>query len=119
MTTPPTTLYERIRAELARRTAVANAAQPLNWSAFGVRTGTPSPNDTAWITFLLTHDPADALRRYAGELEVLERHPTRTMALAESAPSIAQPNLCWRCNVAYPCPEIRSLASRLGVSVDG
>ena len=61
MTTPPTTLHERLAAELTRRTAVANAATP----------GPPSA-------------------------------------------------LCLGCAAEeYPCPEIRSLASRLGVSVDG
>lgn len=64
------------------------------------------------------HDPADAIRRYEGELEVLERHQSRAMALGQSAPSVAQPKLCWRCNVEYPCADLTSLAHRLGVSVD-
>jgi hypothetical protein len=106
-------LHARLKAHIDAGLAIAKAAadDPPPWKL----------NDWAsrpYVAHMRLHDPADALRRYAGELEVLERHPTRAMALAESAPSIAQPNLCWRCNVAYPCPEIRSLASRLGVSVD-
>jgi len=134
MTTPPTTLHERLAAELARRTAAANAA------------GTPPPDPAAdWqveptpikdvyrvvdgdgslvadvlvgeelAAHIALHDPADALRRYAGELEVLERHapvPPR------ADDPWAMPD-CTACKSWWPCPEIRSLASRLGVSVDG
>jgi hypothetical protein len=44
------------------------------------------------------HDPADAIARYTGELEVLERH------LPTCRPEI--------------CVELKSLAARLGVNVD-
>ena len=114
MTTTPTTLHDTLRAELDRRLAVARAAEPLNWSAFGVRTGTPSPNDSAWISFLLAHDPADAIRRYVGELEVLERHAPCACDLAAEHPHCRT----HRCPASegHLCAEIRSLASRLGVS---
>jgi hypothetical protein len=136
MTTPPTTLHERLAAELARRTAVANAATSGPWTNAdpmardGVfaeavdgfvadcgyeRMGPFAVHNAAHIAL---HDPADALRRYAGELEVLERHaPTGNETGVWCAhclwlPGRDQPRL-------YPCPEIKSLASRLGVSVDG
>jgi len=135
MTTPPTTLYERIRAELARRTAVANAATPGPWTArpyvYGpVEEGWGSPSNFEIVALsgtvvhhyphegggiygdadaahIALHDPADALRRYAGELEVLERHWQNGGAC----------EACWRVTsdategVPWLCPEIRSLGS--------
>jgi hypothetical protein len=130
MTTPPTTLHERIQAELDRRTAVANAATPGPWTVRGIgdfgwavhfEGGMPRGIETEDnkqgrddADFIALHDPADALRRYAGELEVLERHALWSTDLQRG---------CDYCRFdqypEWPCPEIRSLASRLGVSVDG
>lgn len=83
------------------------------------RSGYSPKDDMAHIAL---HDPADALRRYAGELEVLDRHAPKVR------PSSGRV-WCVACNektdvnlygeVPWPCPEIRSLASRLRVSVDG
>jgi hypothetical protein len=119
-------LHKRIRAELDRRTAVANAAEadaPSPW-----RYGIASPRydaimgrDKRWVltfahhyepsTFVVAfaelHDPADALRRYAGELEVLERHH----------PIIGDSEYCaGHLDLRLTdCPELKSLASRLGI----
>jgi len=133
-----TTLHERIRAELDRRTAVANAAShggTGEWSrpdpdhSYGriedenghlvvYDEGSPTESEAEHIAL---HDPADALRRYAGELEVLERH----------APG--PDDTGWYCRwcyagisqetgadefLPYPCDEVRSLASRLGIMVE-
>lgn len=67
--------------------------------------------------YLALHDPADAVRRYEGELGVLERH----------RPAEDMPSLCTWCMsgtggddldyLPWPCLEITSLARRLGVSV--
>jgi uncharacterized protein DUF6221 len=64
------------------------------------------------------HDPADAIRRYAGELEVLERHTELPDSWGSCATCLVE-DARGSSMVAWPCPEIRSLASRLGVSVDG
>lgn len=134
-------LHERLLAELDRRTALANAATPGPWRAnhYGIESEVWSPElhrvvgrptlevlqsyvtsgrntyANADASHIALHDPADALRRYAGELEVLERH----------FPAADQPDQCRWCYAGgqdeylpWPCPEIRSLASRLGVSVD-
>lgn len=54
------------------------------------------------------HDPADAIRRYEGELQVLKRHqPT-----GEALPA------CEWCCQSWVCSDVRSLAHRLGVSVE-
>jgi hypothetical protein len=133
-----TTLHERIAAELTQQLAVANAATEatskltgwINWPGGSQRQiglcfddrDDPAaivylerPQAEAFLVVLGLGDPADALRRYAGELEVLERH----------FPAADQPGQCRWCYAGgqdeylpWPCPEIRSLASRLGVSVD-
>jgi hypothetical protein len=128
-----TDLHARLKAELDRRLAVAGAAEadaPSPW-----RYGIASPRYDAimdrtrsWTftfahhyepsTFVVAHvelhDPADAIRRYTGELEVLERHmPTdrdkwRYGIVCSGCPNDA---------VTYPCNETRDLAFRLGVSL--
>jgi len=154
MTTPPTTLHERLAAELTRRTAVANAA------------GTPPPPDPAadWqaeatpikdvyrvvdgdgslvadmlvgeelAAHIALHDSADALRRYAGELDVLERHAIvwRDIGWLEDGDErYEELPVCGRCVPKHShfrtraevpvgaCDETKGVASRLGVSVDG
>ncbi len=146
MTTPPTTLHERIAAELDRRTAVANSADGADWTLveraeYGPKVGEwmREVNHQVWhcddeqdgcpdaargwiaeARHIALHDPADALRRYAGELEVLERHALSTDA---SQHIFCEPDCqggdCTWCKISYPCPDLLSLASRLGVSVDG
>lgn len=141
MTTPPTTLHDRLRAELDRRLAVARAATPGPWRVDPTATVVPHlrhwngpgssgvcaaeleliwrgvvANEDAWHIAL--HDPADAIRRYVGELEVLERHNGYVIPAGHGHYS-GRPN-CNVCNgMEWPCREIRSLASRLGVNVDG
>jgi len=145
-----TTLHERIRAELDRRTAVARAAgdqygpcwlitrvppytDPLVLAGDGGgdelrAAGTVDLHEAQQVHIAL-HDPADALRRYAGELEVLERHaPFDQEDWSVERGRFTEPG-CEHCQLTsndgdplyrdWPCPEIRSLASRLGVSVDG
>lgn len=148
MTTPPTTLHDRLGAELDRRLTVARAATPGPWSADP--TGTvcadadlvsdfkggellpiEGPSEVAECyreersgeraanaAHIALHDPADAIRRYVGELEVLERHNGYAIPAGHGHYS-GRPN-CNVCNgMEWPCREIRSLASRLGVNVDG
>jgi hypothetical protein len=119
-----TTLHDRLRAELDRRLALANAAEtfrPSPWNCpgppfddrvedrFGSGVAYDIPGDGLG-PYIALHDPADALRRYAGELEVLERH----FPVGDGEWCAGQ-HLMSRLS---DCPEIRSLASRLGVSVD-
>jgi hypothetical protein len=167
MTTPPTTLHERIAAELARRTAVANAATPgpwttsgpdtiAEWSIYALERGwmvaTAEVNDYPDSAFpklrggitgdeanrnaahIALHDPADALRRYAGELQGLERHAIvlRDIGWLEDRDTRYEKlPVCARCVPKYSqfrtradvpvgaCDETKGVASRLGVSVDG
>lgn len=110
-----TDLHARLKVELDRRLAVANAAA-VGWdSAVRIQLnhalGDAELAD-AIVAYLDVHDPADAIRRYTGELEVLERH----------SPATDQPDQCRWCYSdahddyqLWPCPEIRSLASRLGM----
>jgi hypothetical protein len=149
--TRPDTLHERIAAELARRTAVANAATPGPWT---VRPYVYGPPEEGWgppsnfeieaptgnvvdhyphegggiyhepdAAHIALHDPADALRRYAGELEVLERHAAEFFedsALTEALDLDPDEPWCRTCRGGdWPCADLKSLASRLGVSVDG
>jgi hypothetical protein len=134
--TPPTTLHERIAAELDRRTAVAKAATPGPWEMRNSEIWWVSRLDSEDVVidaigpesdpqtepnaiYFVEHDPADALRRYAGELEVLERHAPCACDLAAAG---RYPHCrTHRClaEEGHRCAEIRSLASRLGVSVDG
>lgn len=116
MTTPPTTLHDRLRAELDRRLAVARAATPA-WANVGTVVeagpdGVPFVGNDYVVEHIALHDPADAIRRYLGELEVLQRHAPMSGGSCEQ---------CWHGtpdDSTWPCPEIRSLASRLGVNVD-
>jgi hypothetical protein len=148
--TRPDTLHERLAAELARRTAVANAATPGPWEVCPYVYGPPDegwgppsnfeivapsgtvvhhyPHEGGGIydepdaVHIALHNPTDALRRYAGELEVLERHAPRDFGphwgpLCDGC-SITEGSSVLRF-VEYPCADLMSLASRLGVSVDG
>ena len=131
MTTPPTTLHDRLKAELDRRLAVAKAAGGWTWMCeqphdFHALLWSRKPDEPKIAVthgtlnlsaplrdFVALHDPADAIRRYLGELEVLERHAPMSGGSCEQ---------CWHGtpdDSTWPCPEIRSLASRLGVSLDG
>lgn len=148
VTTPPTNLHDTLRAEVERRLAVAGAATPGEWRAnhYGVESEVWSPelhrvvgrptfevlqsyvtsgrntHASADAAHIALHDPADAIRRYAGELEVLERHvpnedrECRTCLYCSGSTYQDDP-IAKRED--WPCPEILSLASRLGVSVDG
>ena len=115
MTTPPTTLHDRLRAELDRRLALTRTAGTLNWNAFAVR----KKNDSAWISFLRLHNPADATRRYEGELEVLERHVTTTTGCCLNCCDSTMHRNSGFSTAPYPCADLKSLASRLGMNIDG
>ena len=133
-----TDLHARLRAEVERRLAVARSATPGPWRIHTAGTGIRGSVPYAWVTdtpkgqpqinpiverhhggtvtdmaHIALHDPADAIRRYAGELEVLERH----VPLPDPWRHGVTCNGCSR-STAWPCPEIRSLASRLGMSVE-
>jgi hypothetical protein len=120
-----TDLHARLKVELDRRLAVAKNATHATINRWAVDVAGPVAS-LAWLgpshdvftsnwmqaAFIALHDPADAIRRYTGELEVLERH----------LPAADQPDQCRWCYSdahddyqLYPCPEIRSLASRLGM----
>lgn len=88
----------RIRTKLDRE-VIADVAP---WAA---------PAEDA-ANYIALHDPADAVRRYTGELEVLERHAPCTEGNCCGGD-------CHRCAEFHPCSELQSLAGRLGVSVDG
>jgi hypothetical protein len=142
VTTPPTTLHDTLRAELDRRLAVARAATPGPWD-LGIVYGTvitSAGRDTlakfrilADAEFGELHDPADAIRRYTGELEVLERHAIvwRDIGWLEDGDErYEELPVCGRCVPKHShfrtraevpvgaCDETKGVASRLGVSVD-
>ena len=110
-------LQDTLRAELDRRLAVAKAATEAAATeapseVFSVSWPRTAGKD-ALIAYYALHDPADAIRRYEGELEVLQRHAPMSGGSCEQ---------CWHGtpdDSTWPCPEIRSLAGRLGVNVDG
>jgi len=143
VTTPPTTLHDTLRAELDRRLAVARAATPGPWRVcaegsegsriapdyrdalgksrfIGILNGRVQPEDGRNAAHIALHDPTDAIRRYTGELEVLERHaPRRLVGEMRGWVDVKNPERCARCWADWPCVELMSLASRLGVNVDG
>lgn len=142
------TLHARLRAELERRLAVARAATPGPWMSAShtgrkdgiALVGRVEDRGTGRAVAVLSdadvhqrhrdaehialHDPADAIRRYEGELEVLERHAPYPVSggigcdhctrLCHSRSGLG----CDSPDAPYPCDEIRSLTVRLGVSVD-
>ena len=121
MTTPPTTLHDILHAELERRLAVANSATEAPSEVFSVSWPRTAGKD-ALIAYYALHDPADAIRRYLGEIEVLERHKPNEdhdchTCLYDTLQTYQDMPIANRED--WPCPEIRSLAGRLGVSVDG
>jgi hypothetical protein len=122
-----TDLHAQLKVEVERRLAVARNATHATINRWAVDVAGPVAS-LAWLgpshdvftsnwmqaAHIALHDPADAIRRYTGELEVLERHaPTDRDAWRYGMTCNGCPNSA----VEYPCPEIRSLASRLGVSL--
>jgi hypothetical protein len=120
-----TTLHERIWFRIDVLSAIATAATPGPWEYATVRgvtsVGAPGvlPSVAADVHFdadvhyLVAFNPAVTIAWLAGELEVLERH----------YPAADQPDQCRWCYAGgqdeylpWPCPEIRSLAARLGVT---
>lgn len=138
--TQPDTLHDRIRAEIDRRLAVARAATPGPWKAGGIGDygwTVQFPNHDGWSNMgvetedneqgkadaehIALHDPADAVRRYEGELEVLERH--RPVQERDNLGPVVICAYEWGDSDGYMvrydwCPEVKALAHRLGVSVD-
>lgn len=93
--TQPDTLHTRLRAEIERRLKIARDAARLSGSE-------------EWT--------ADRL-----EVMVLERH---TQTYAEASDEVWQRSASAYCSwcaqgLLYPCADLRSLAHRLGVNVDG
>jgi hypothetical protein len=128
-------LRDRIRAEIERRQAVAQAAMPGPWrfNVYGIEfeawsiaahsvvgrcfevVGQPRRQTAEHIAL---HDPADALRRYAAALRVLDRHQTCVAhgVVRADGPEIRHAPQCHRCgSVDWPCVEVRDLADSLGV----
>jgi hypothetical protein len=123
-----TTLHERIRFRIDVLSAIATAATPGPWEYATVRgvtsVGAPGvlPSVAADVHFdadvhyLVAFSPAVTLPWLAGELEVLERH--RPVGAVDPICAACSDLDLGQCRID-DCPEIRSLASRLGVSVDG
>lgn len=110
--TQPDTLHTRLRDEINRRLAIAQNALNGGWESL-----------TRWLPpladYLRLHDPADAIRRYEGELEVLERHAEGRFD-GPSAAMFGDGPWCRACRGNdWPCLDLILLAGRLGVSVDG
>lgn len=142
----PDTLHDRLRAEIDRRLAVAKAATPgpWRWGPIDVtKSGkralycalqkpfTPGmwPGavvlkaaeadvypSTADAEHIALHDPADAVRRYEGNLDLLSRYDELA---TESVARLTQDELIERAAELRLLRElIDDLAHRLGVSVE-
>lgn len=115
----PDTLRARLRAELDQRLAVARRAEAESkqyetWVDETWRFLAAMPPHMG--AHIALHDPADAIRRYEGELQVLQQH---TWSDRDKWRYGITCNGCPNSAASWPCPEIRSLAGRLGVSADG
>lgn len=107
--TQPDTLHTRLRVELDRRLAVARAAAAEGYVRLNLSNAV-GEHANPQTAFTALFNPAAVIAWLDGELETLERHPARRSHGA----------IVTCCGAGqYPCPEIRSLAHRLGVSVDG
>lgn len=121
------TLHERLLAEIERRerTALGHSDEPEQWTYHAgdavIRDGdgweVTSDLAERHARHVELHDPADALRRYARDRKVLERHE-RDHIYDEYVWS------CVRCTdgdlvaVEWPCDDIRDLAESLGVPIE-
>lgn len=103
---------------LATKQRITNARALIIAETF---VGSPLPGHTTLLApeaeHMVTHDPADALLRYARDRKVLERHE-RDHIYDEYVWS------CVRCTdgdcvaVEWPCDDIRDLAESLGVPIE-
>lgn len=123
-------LHERLRFRIDVLLEIARAATPGPWEYATVRgvtsVGAPGvlPSVVTDVHFdgdvhyLATFNPAAVIAWLEGELEVLERHHGYVIPAGQG-----NDHGRWNCNrcngIVWPCDEIRSLAHRLGVSVDG
>lgn len=115
--TQPDTLHTRLRDEINRRLDNAQATHDDGgWESLA-----------RWLPslaeYLNLNGPADAIRRYEGELETLQRHVAETFGDSQLPEMLdLDPDQPW-CRTCrgnfWPCADLRSLAHRLGVSVDG
>ncbi len=138
------TLHDRIRAVVEERLRIAREATPGPWLASGNADGQNFVTTDALSIEVCTHDgswymqltrqeidarhiaandPADAILSAEHALGILERHRAETFA-GSSLPEHLDldPDESW-CRVCrgsgWPCPDIRDLATRWRVEVDG
>ena len=110
-------LYARLHAAITARLEVARAAEKLDWFAYQVATGTRAEKDDTLASFLLIHDPADAIRRYERDLKVVNRHKPDPdtfrcfwcMEWCECPDDRLVQDCPCRGNQPWPCDEIRDL----------
>jgi hypothetical protein len=122
-----TDLAARLRAVVEERLTVARSATPHPYGGRRWEDRMTSralgPEAARHITL---NDPADVILACERDLAVLERHQAIHMA-----PPVACQTCCDRhgsnyqlqrpqsMDVAWPCPEVRDLATRYRVEVDG
>lgn len=134
------TLHTRCRDEIDRRLRAATDASSkltgwINWPGGSQRQiglcfddqDDPAaivylarPQADALLAVLESGNPAAVIAWLEGELQVLERHkpsPRTTDPLRREVDPWDLSD-CAACDEHVPCPEIRSLAHRLGVSVE-
>ncbi len=110
------TLHDRIRAVVEERLRIARAVIALGRYSAKISSEHSQELTDALSLHLVANDPADAILSAEHALDVLDRH----------WPAEDEPGLCRFCfgqdgedYYPYPCPEIRALATRWRVEVDG
>lgn len=123
-------IHDKIRAEVERRLAVAQAADayPSPWtneelyghvtdrSGAGIAYDVPGDHLGPHIAL---HDPADSIRRYEYALKVLARHAT-SQGQCDYCASLCHSRSGLGCDdpdAPAPCLEITDLATSLGIEV--
>lgn len=133
-----TDIHDKIRSEVERRLAIARAAdghELFDGTGIVSMTSPNHPKRTVALpshiaTFAALHDPADAIRRYAHALKILEDHHP---VARDGSPAWASSDgraWCWTCTglegagkfliaAPSPCPPITDLAESLGIDTGG
>ena len=142
-----TDLHDKIRSEVERRLAIARAATSGPWDYHTVhpfmdgrvqaRIGPQGkPKVLADVMHAVDmwhvaeHDPADAIRRYAHALKILDDHHPVARDGSSAWASSAGRAWCWTCTgleaagkfliaAEAPCPPITDLAESLGIDTGG